>query len=490
MPGKFDARHPLYVKFSDKWSRMRAVFDGEDTIKQGKDSYLPIPSGMTAKDGGIKYTPMYEAYILRAQFPEILEPTVRGMNGVLHGQDAVFELPASVTHMELYATLDALTLAGLHRRVTEEILTVGRYALLADVNDLGESYIAPYVAEAVVNWDTMVVEGELVFSFVVLNESGPKRDPETWEWIETEQFRVLELDEDGNYQATLWIKSEKGDWMIQEGYPKKLQKRGGGFIDYIPLVVINSTDVHPDPDQVPLYGVAKSAIAAYRKSADYEHGLFWGGQETLFIIGQRREDLPDRVGAGVVHGLPKGARAEYVGPEGTMIDALRTAIKDDLDTAVFHGTKMFDSDQRQVESGEALRLRHGAETATLKTIAKTSAAGIKLALEYCTDIMGALVDVPAKPHLKFVEQPLGPEEVKALVLGWQSGAFSKQTLFENLQRGGIVDPDLLFEEEEERIKQELELLPSAGDDPGAADIGEEDEINAGQEGVADDTGGS
>ena len=49
--------------------------------------------------------------------------------------------------------------------------------------------------------------------------------------------------------------------------------------------------------------------------------------------------------------------------------------------------------------------------------------------------------------------PLGlsAQDLNAQVLAWQSGAISKETMYENLQRGEIANPDRTFEDEEALI---------------------------------------
>lgn len=69
------------------------------------------------------------------------------------------------------ATKDGLPLEALHRRITAELLTTGRYALLADAATEGSDlpWLAGYTAEALINW----ADDRSMF---VLDESGLRRE--------------------------------------------------------------------------------------------------------------------------------------------------------------------------------------------------------------------------------------------------------------------------------------------------------------------------
>ncbi|MCZ2501132.1 hypothetical protein GN316_31605, partial [Xylophilus sp. Kf1] len=80
---------------------------------------------------------MFEAYQTRAQFSEILAPTIRGMIGVIHRTEAQIDMPPAMEGLWERATADGLPLEALHRRITAELLLTGRYGLLADAASEG-----------------------------------------------------------------------------------------------------------------------------------------------------------------------------------------------------------------------------------------------------------------------------------------------------------------------------------------------------------------
>lgn len=153
--------------------------------------------------------------------------------------------------------------------------------------------------------------------------------------------------------------------------------------------------------------------------------------------------------------------AKYVGPSGSGIAAHRTAIQDERDNAIAAGARIFDSSKKAAESGEALRLRYAAQTATLTSIAQASAQGLEQALRYVAIMIGADPEkVVVKPNIDFMDASLDPAAAEALVRMWQNGAISYETLYENLQRGELASAERNHEEELTMIDRE-----DVGNDP-------------------------
>jgi hypothetical protein len=442
MSNSVDSHHPYYDLRIEEWQLMRDAARGETAIKCEETTYLPMPSGFTKRpDKGVA---LYGAYKMRAQFPEIVGPTVGGMIGVIHRTESQIEMPDAMQPLWEKATKDGLPLETLHARITAELLTTGRYALLAGAASTGSDlpYLATYCTEALINWSE-------TSDFFVLDESGLVRDG--FDWVEEKQYRVLEL-VDGKYQATVY-----GGDTLGAGDPVNPTARGGQPLEEIPFVVMGARDLSLDPETPPLIGVARSAVSMYQLSADYRWQLFMTGQETLFII---NGDEPETVGAGVIVSLKADGEqtpdAKYVGPAGTGIAAHRTAITDERNNAVAAGARLFDTDAPAQESGDARRLRFAAQTATLVTIAQASAKGLEKALRYIAVMMGLDPEkVIVKPNLSFIDSALTPDEVVNVIKGWQEGGYSYQTMYERLQKGEAVSAERTAEEEQALIDKEM-----------------------------------
>lgn len=471
MVATVDTRHPDYAEHILQWQMMRTTAEGPESVKMLGVRYLPMPEGFTAHaDGG---SAMYMAYITRAQFPDILPPTLSGLVGIIHRNEAQIEMPESMEPLWERCSKDGKTLEEFHQQITAEILLMGRYGVLVDAateEDGGSDlpFLAGYRTEDIINWSP---DGD----FFVLDESGLVRDG--FEWKREERYRLLEL-RDGVYQQRRYLRTEEdGDWI-------RPVARGRVPMERVPFVIAGTRDLTTEVDIPPLAGVARSSLAIYRLDADYRFQLFMTGQETLFLTGiDDKGQLPEYVGASVIHGLPLGADAKYVGPSGTGIAAHRTAIMDERESAVASGARLIDTAvKKEAESGEALRLRQSAQMASATTIARASGKALEAALRNVAVMIGVdPEEVIVTPNLKFAESRLGPAEVAQLVTGWQAGAFSYETLYENLQKGEIASPERTAEEEQQLIQEEMP------DDPAATGaIAEEGDVGDGETGDVSD----
>jgi len=456
-------RHPDYTaERAAEWRVMRDVMGGESKIKARGEVYLPMPGGFAAQDDGGEA--MYAAYVRRAQVPEWLAPTVAGMVGVIHQKEVKIDLPDSMMSIWERATIDGLSLEAFHRRITRELLTIGRYGVLVDAraDGGGMPYLAGYHGETIVNW----AEDRSMF---VLYERKLHRTG--FVWTELDNWRVLEL-EDGRYRQELF----ETDGVT--GTPVEVATRGGGGLDHIPFVVIGARDLDLKPEEPPMIGVARAALAAYRLDADYRHQLYMSGQETFVLINAGGK-TPSAVGAGVIIAL-EGAEgftpdAKYVGPAGTGIQAHRQALVDERERAAQAGAKLFDNTARAQESGEARKLRFAAETATLRSIAQASCSGLETALRHAARMIGADPnEVVVTPPKDLMDASMSPQDALALMKLWQDGGISYQTMYENLQAGEIASQERDYEAELKLIDDQ-EFRPSAreaglllGDNPGEA----------------------
>jgi hypothetical protein len=368
-------RHPEYTADREvEWRLMRDSYEGESAIKRRNILYLPMPGAWKAMtDGG---TSAYLAYITRARYPEIVSSAVRGMTGVIHGQEWQIELPPGLEYITESATADKMPLEMFSRRITTELLLTGRYAVVTDApQGGGDPYLVGYGAETLINWDETQ-------DFYAFQETVNRRDGMSWDKVLV--TRVFEL-VDGLYVQRVF----DDNVLVEEIEPKT---RGGVRMDFLPVAVGGAMDLDLKPDAPPFIGVARSALAHYQLNADYRMALYMAYQDTLFIY--NATEKPSAVGAGVVVALQsseigKDVRAEYLSPSGQSIQAHERAMDREQQSAVRSGAQLFDNTPRGQESGEARRLRFSAETATLATIAGSSAAILERALRNAAIMAGA-----------------------------------------------------------------------------------------------------
>jgi hypothetical protein len=437
------SRHPaVNARRVDEWELMRDCMEGESAVKERGERYLPMPSGFRAQDDS--GAAMYSAYKKRADFPEILAPSVAAMIGIIHGREIKIEMPDAMNFLWENCDGNYLPLEAFHRRITRELLVIGSYAILADAPpEGGEPYLCGYSRDALYNWDT---------NFFVLDESRHVREGFVWQRIK--EYRMLTMD-GAFYRAIIYDAGEN---------PTEIEVRGlgGQMLPRVPIAVGNALDLTCRIETPPLVGVARAAIAMYQLSADYRHQLYMSGQETLVAIDGPK---PAAVGAGVVHemfGAP-GTKPDlkYVSPTCAGINAHEIAMNNQREAAVAAGARLFENIGGGQESGEARRLRFASETATLVSIAQNSCQLLEKSLRNIAMIMGMSdeqqSEITVHAPTDLLDRTMSMSEFAQLFGVYERDGMSWDSYFAAAQRGGIFSPEDTPELELERLENRMAL---------------------------------
>lgn len=435
-------KHPEYTtgRVYD-WLLCEDAYQGETAIKARGTVYLPKPSGYSIAGGhaddGLQ---AYAAYKDRAEFMEIMGPSVGAMIGIIHDREIQIEMPDALNYLYENADGKRKTLNDFHRLITRNLLVTGRYGVLVDAPSAGgDPYLAGYKGQTLINWDD---------DFFVLDESEYIRDRFTWKAVE--QYRILEI-QDGQYVQTFQSQGEETD------ITPTIQ--GGGRLARIPFTVASATDIGADVETPPLIGIARAAKAAYQLSADKRLQLYMSGQETLVAI---NGEAPSAVGAGVVHEMHGSENItpdlKYVGPSGTGIEAHERAIERCEQSAMKAGARLFEQGYSKQESGEARRMRFKSETANLQTVAQSSCALLERALRDVAMMKGLNeADVIVTPPDDLLDNTVDPEQALKLWQIVKEGGLSYETFYEKMQKGGLASPERDADEEYElRGQKEFE----------------------------------
>lgn len=501
-----DSVHPQFTEHAEDWEQLRDSAKGERTVKAKGQKYLPPTSGMlldglngfvgvannpAANNGagtaglgaGVfgKYRNMgeatYEAYKLRAVFPEYVKDALEYFMGALHNKSPVIELPDEMEPLRNNATPLGEPLEILLQRINLEQLTTGRVGILLDLPEKPDPlnplpFIALYVAEAIRNWDdTTSEETRDALNLVVLDESGMKRQ-NGFDWKVEQRFRVLQLGELDVNEPNGTADYKTGLFSSAAGVPDydaslmKVPSLRGNTLESIPFQFINTKDISPEPDEPPLMSLCRQCFTIYRGEADYRQNLFMQGQDTLVVIGARQTNTlpgetaveePLRTGAGARIDLELQGDAKYVGVNSQGLPEQRTALENDRKRCEARSGQLIDASQGDKESGAALKTRVGAQTATLNQIAKTAALALELLLKQCAVWMKADPEkVRVTPNLEFADYQMAGQDLGNLMTAKRNGApLSMRSIHRLAVQGNLTNMD--YEKEQEEIKAEPPL---------------------------------
>lgn len=465
-----DTKHPLYIEFEEDWTQLRDCYSGERAIKAKGFRYLPATSGMIEDGAATAVTTdgfsAYRAYRTRARFPEFVRDSVESMIGIMHAKPPVIELTPRLEALREKATMRGESLEMLLRRINEEQLTTGRLGLLLDVVKKARTpYISLYGAESPINWNEGTsTDGEQdELRMVVLDESEPELQS-NFGWKKVDKYRVLLL---GNLSVDLGGKPVYRVGVFRDGavfddLEMVEPEIRGAKLNTIPFVFINTKDVVSQPDDAPLLGLSNLALTVYRGEADYRQALFLQGQDTLVTIGAGGADAPLRAGGGASIDLPIGGDAKFIGVDSTGLSEMRSSLENDYERAEKKTTALFETVGR-AESGEALRVRVAAKTASLNQIALAGAYGLQEVLRKGAIWMGENPDdVQVTPNTDFVSDLIPGREMVDYMSAKMLGApISLRSIHAVAQDRGLTE--MTFEDELKEISAETDLGLGADD---------------------------
>lgn len=482
-----EATHPDYDARVGEWTTQRDLAEGETAVKAKREVYLPpTPSMLLDGFGKGAHTvgeQVYSGYLKRAQFPDYVSEGIEILVGMLHYKPPKIDLPPALEPLRDSCTLSGESLEDLLRAINTEQLITGRVGLLVDlpaaqqpvaqdvVNKRAGAplpYIATYVAEAIRNWDEAVLEdGYTATNLVVLDESGYERSAD-FTWRTVRKYRVLVLgsvldnEPEGTavYRTATFTDTGAGVEYSEAAMTEPTYM--GKKLEEVPFVFINTKDLVTRPDKPPLQGLGRLVLAVYRGEADYRQNLFMQGQDTLVVIGGVRnpdglpgEDEAVRTGAGARLDVDVGGDAKYIGVNSQGLAEQRASLENDHKRAATKSGQLLPSGRASTaESGEALKTRLAAQTASMTQIALTGAKGLEGALKLCATWMGADPElVKVTPNMEFGDIDLKASDLKTLMEAKLVGApLSKRSVHELLVEKRLTSME--FEEEMELVKEE------------------------------------
>ena len=98
--GQLTSKHPQFSEASADWTLMRDAYKGERQVKSKGEVYLPYTQAHIAD--GVKTNAQspgyaaYQAYKLRARFPNYVREAIQMAIGMMHSQPAEIKLPKAL----------------------------------------------------------------------------------------------------------------------------------------------------------------------------------------------------------------------------------------------------------------------------------------------------------------------------------------------------------------------------------------------------------
>lgn len=463
-----DTLHPEFEKMAPDWKKCRDAIEGPRAIKaqENTQAYLPQLSGQDNDE--------YKGYRARAYYLGAAGRTVQGLSGAVFRKDPLIDCPEND---DLKGWLDDVTgthmgLQRFSQDVFDEVLSVGRVGIYATL-PAGESetavpHLSCWKAESIINWGVDHSGDVPRLMWLVLKEQAQAPGEDRFSHETVPQHRHLYLDDVGTFTVQLYREEETAqgkEWMPHGAAIQPAFK--GNTLDYIPFQVINSNGLGVDVEKPPLLDLVDANLHHYILSADYNWGLHFTGLPTPMITG-----VPDntvvKLGSSVaITSQDPQATGFFLEFKGEGLKTLEAALDKMEHYIAYMGSRLLAQPRKAVEAAETHRLRQGAEQVTVMSVAQVVSQAL-------TQVVGWVLSWQRLDRLAeqtsialnsdVVDSNLEPAQIVALLQAYTTEVISGETLFENLQRGGIIREDTTYEAEQEKIKAgAMEALGAGGE---------------------------
>ena len=206
--------HPQYEEYYNQWVKLTDIQGGEDKIKYRNEYYLPMTPGMSRdyEDSATRKLAeqRYARYLFGAIFYNYFIDTALAMNVLMHSNPPdKIRLPESLKYLKSTITPHGDDINGLLSDLNFQQLVKGRVGILLDITDDGFSALQ-YNTINIINWDGVYKGGKYVLQYVLLREPSLVR--EGFRFIEVDRYRILALDENGDYYTATVDENQLADF--------------------------------------------------------------------------------------------------------------------------------------------------------------------------------------------------------------------------------------------------------------------------------------
>jgi hypothetical protein len=461
-----DTQHPEYLAMFPLWERARSAFAGEDSIKAKGESFLPKPSGMTDDE--------YAAYKERSAFYNATARTASGYIGMIFRRQPIVTYPQSAAIFPTFETdtdLLGTTLEGYAKQIATDVIQVARAGTLIEWSDAQtRPHCIHYRAEDIVNWRTARIDGKSRATLIVLREwdALPTHD-DGFATEYQENYRVLRLDQGPTgweYSTELWtIDLDENKQRTPRHVSTAKALRNGQPLKAIPFVFHGASHNRAEVDKLPLQDLVTLNLSHYRLNADYRHALHYTALPVAWAAGFGK-DSSIALGSGrVLMTEDPSAKLQYLEYYGHGLNSFENALEHDERQMAIQGARLLETQKKQAETAEALRIRQGGEESILQNIADTVSQSMtdllrwvywwsdKTPKEPSPDLMPAR-NVTFRLNKDFGTTAMSSDDLKAVVEAYKNGAISRDTLFDLLRKGEILPEGRTNEQEKTLINKE------------------------------------
>ena len=405
----------------------------------------------------------YKARLSRSTYTPIYRDSIRSYAGLLSRFNLI-DPPQSLQKNKDNVDLQGSSVQSFMTQVDESALRDGGTFVMVDMmpesgednffdqmNDGRQPYFIHVKRCDVINWKVSYERGVEVVTQATVRQLrslpgegfGSKIEP---------IYYVLSP---GKVETYRLVKSEAQRWSNQ-----KIDEMSTS-LPIIPLVWYGATTTRFAQGDLPMDGLADLSIQHFQMRSDLSELLHKCAMPVPVRkgapIGPDGRPAPLVLGPNTAVDLPaEGGDFMFAEPTGKSLERHQQEIKHIEELMDRSSLNFLYGANVKTATEASLRASQVASSVAALTRNKTSAFNrlMRLWAWYAGEQASITPESGLAINDSLINKPLGASEMAQLVNLYNNGLISKQTVLDELQRGGVLDPDLIVEEETERIEED------------------------------------
>lgn len=488
-------QHPEFEKWAGQAQRNRLVFEGEEALKchntyglaNTEQAIIRRLSGQTPWE--------FEAYQHRAVLYPFAKRVRQALNGAIFRKVPTINVPEGLNDLLEEATPYGTSFVQMMCSAADEIVSVGRYGVLVDLNSDGTPVMLPYLGEKIINWRKGIVNGKQDLNLLVLEECVTVVDPkDEFQEIEIVQYRVCRMAELES-GVSVYVQEV---WQDDKVIEQKVPLAAGKPLGYIPFVFFNTSDTQPTPQYSILYDLVTLNLHHYRWTAEEGNALHFIALPTAWVSGtkpagnaavqpfvevpvpaqlpatdpgyeaneakrnriiqenavrrKQTEEKAIHMGPGHILNLgPQGAQAGVLEHTGKGIESVQNKMNTLVNQMASIGARLF-SEHPEDETATAVKIQKTSESNALMHLCNVLDEGFRDLLTYAADWVGAndgAINVAV--NREFIAETLTADEATKLYNLFEAAGIDVDALVALYAKGGMYAADADLEAEKKRL---------------------------------------
>jgi len=438
-----------YANWRSIWMAIRHAMIGEVEIKKHGTEYLPQPEGM---DEG-----QYAAYLDRAVFYNMVYRTVTGLTGAIYRRDPrVMKAPPKVTELAKRISKDGLSLKMFAKVITQEMLSTGRFGVLADKADAdsftAKPYLAGYTCENILDWTTIEIDGRDEFDYILLREFivdrrlyemvGDVITPSATYGQLYAVYRVLRLiyNEDENrweYRQETYAR-ESADADLTEEPTITTPMIYGVPMKRIPFRFFNATTNLPDIEKPPILDILTLNLSHYKSYAQLEHGRFYTANPVYYVSGGQEDD-EYHIGPSVVWEIGVGEKAGIIEFNGSGMKSLENALMQKETQVASLGGRLLGDSSTAGQSDNQVKLKDRNEQSLLLNVTTVLNENFtELLIILCSWMNEDGSKLEFRVNQDFLIDQAAAREFRAITMMYQDGLIGIEIVYEYFLKADVI----------------------------------------------------